>query len=479
MKWLLLIFGLCGTACLSARPLIAAPPNGELDRRAIGASEGSLSRAELQLELDIDRSRLDLAELHEAVSLERAELALGVERLLREVEALESELSRGREREASLETDLEQIQRESAFLDEVIVFIDGLSREYRRAFETRIHVAEFQRYEHRLAEVDGALKGDTPIDRLKAIPLLLEIASSHMDAHVGGDAFPGTALDMSGNVHEGSFALAGPVGYFASRDSGVAGVVIQQLGSLNPTVFGVPGPVGAPEAIRSLMEGEEASVPVDITLGSAVKLRHADESLLEHARKGGITMIPLLVLAAACLLLGLYKFVSLHMIRTRGSEGKIMRVLSAIKENRPEAAQELARKLPRPIGPVIREGVRYREAPKEQLEEILTERILAQAPGIDRLLTPLAVCASAAPLLGLLGTVTGMMHTFKLITIFGTGDATRLSSGISEALVTTEFGLMIAIPALLIHAYLSRRARKAVTHAQQSALIFVNALKLK
>jgi biopolymer transport protein ExbB len=106
------------------------------------------------------------------------------------------------------------------------------------------------------------------------------------------------------------------------------------------------------------------------------------------------------------------------------------------------------------------------------------EQILSQVPLLERFLSPLAVCASVAPLLGLLGTVTGMIHTFNLITVFGTGDAKLLSGGISEALITTEVGLMIAVPALLIHAYLSRRVRRAVALTQQTAIMFVNATKL-
>ena len=72
-----------------------------------------------------------------------------------------------------------------------------------------------------------------------------------------------------------------------------------------------------------------------------------------------------------------------------------------------------------------------------------------------------------------------MIHTFRLITVFGTGDARLLSSGISEALVTTEVGLMIAIPALLFHAYLSRRVRRTVGMTQEVAVAFVNGITLK
>ena len=77
--------------------------------------------------------------------------------------------------------------------------------------------------------------------------------------------------------------------------------------------------------------------------------------------------------------------------------------------------------------------------------------MLRVRPTLERFLPFLAITAAAAPLLGLLGTVIGMIKTFQLITIFGTGDAKSLSSGISEALVTTALGLSVAIPILILH----------------------------
>jgi len=79
---------------------------------------------------------------------------------------------------------------------------------------------------------------------------------------------------------------------------------------------------------------------------------------------------------------------------------------------------------------------------------------------MNRWLPVIALTAGVSPLLGLLGTVTGMIKTFQLISLFGAGDAKLLSSGISEALITTEFGLVVAIPALVFHTYLQRRAKK-------------------
>jgi biopolymer transport protein ExbB len=105
---------------------------------------------------------------------------------------------------------------------------------------------------------------------------------------------------------------------------------------------------------------------------------------------------------------------------------------------------------------------------------MLFERILRVRPRLERFLPFLAITAAAAPLLGLLGTVIGMIKTFQLITIFGTGDAKSLSSGISEALVTTALGLCVAIPTLILHGALSRMARHKVGLLEQISVAFVN-----
>lgn len=89
----------------------------------------------------------------------------------------------------------------------------------------------------------------------------------------------------------------------------------------------------------------------------------------------------------------------------------------------------------------------------------------------------IAVTAATAPLLGLLGTVSGMIRTFNVITVSGTGDAKPLAGGISEALVTTLFGLVVAIPALIIHALLSRRCQGIAQTTEKLGLTLVNGLR--
>jgi biopolymer transport protein ExbB len=122
-------------------------------------------------------------------------------------------------------------------------------------------------------------------------------------------------------------------------------------------------------------------------------------------------------------------------------------------------------------------GVEHMGEPAELVEEVMYEHGMSARLKLQRFLPFVAICASSAPLLGLLGTVTGIMNTFKLITVFGTGDVKTLSSGISEALITTEYGLIVAIPSLLLHAFLSRKAKAIGDDMDKAAIAFLNELK--
>ncbi|MCA9446607.1 MAG: MotA/TolQ/ExbB proton channel family protein, partial [Candidatus Omnitrophica bacterium] len=111
---------------------------------------------------------------------------------------------------------------------------------------------------------------------------------------------------------------------------------------------------------------------------------------------------------------------------------------------------------------------------RELIEEVMYEKVLSARLKLDKYLAFIAISAASAPLLGLLGTVTGIINTFKLITVFGSGDVKTLSGGISEALITTEFGLIVAIPSLLLHALLSRKSSSIVSEMEKSAVALIN-----
>jgi len=120
---------------------------------------------------------------------------------------------------------------------------------------------------------------------------------------------------------------------------------------------------------------------------------------------------------------------------------------------------------------LVRNFSRQRTGDAELDKRVLAECAIKLRPTLSRNLSVIAALGSVAPLLGLLGTVSGMIATFNVISAIGTGNARPLAGGISEALVATEAGLLVAIPGLLLSASLSRRAHRISYHLDQTLLV--------
>jgi len=274
---------------------------------------------------------------------------------------------------------------------------------------------------------------------------------------IGGVRFEGEAVASSdGTVKEGRFFLLGPSALFQSEDGSVVGSAEQRLGSTEPTVLPFSDPQDT-AAAAALLRGEGGRFPLDPTLGKAHKIESTEDTLWEHVQKGGPVMVPIFVLAGLSLLVALYKWI-LNAV-SRGDGAEVERASGRIKG---------------PVGRMLGAGVAHIRHPRQLIEEVMYERVLESKLKLQRLLPFIAITAAAAPLLGLLGTVTGIINTFRMITVFGTGDVKTLSGGISEALITTKFGLIVAIPSLLLHAFLSRKVRGVIDQMEKSAMSFVN-----
>lgn len=457
MKRVLVLSLLLPLAALRTEPLAQVNEVLVRTRQDLVAARAELERAHAEL-------RASKQEILERLASHEAELA--------ELEARQAELAAERREDRDALAGL-ALRGENA--RQLETFLAGLLREYRLAFETRIDAADADRLGPALEAIDARL--DQPGETAALLEDLLDLSFARIGEAVGGNRFSGLALGLDGVRHEGRFARLGPLGYFAASGDGPTGPTAQRPGSRLPTVYGRLDEARRNE-MRALVETGAGTVPVDASLGLALHVEEARETLAEHLRKGGLTMVPLLGLGGFCLILAVFKFLSLLLASGRADISRVAEILEALRADDEAGAKALAARLRRPLRPVVEDGIANRAMEKAHLEEILYERMLAQTPRLERFLAPLAVCASTAPLLGLLGTVTGMIHTFRLITVFGTGDASLLSAGISEALITTEVGLVIAIPALLCHAYLSRRVRGILAGTQEATVVFVNGLWL-
>jgi biopolymer transport protein ExbB len=130
-----------------------------------------------------------------------------------------------------------------------------------------------------------------------------------------------------------------------------------------------------------------------------------------------------------------------------------------------------------PLGKIIASGVLTRDRRREVIRESIEETGRHVVHELERYLNTLGTIASISPLLGLLGTVIGMIRVFNVITLQGVGDPTILAGGISEALITTAAGLTVAIPSLMFYRYFRGRIDEYVVGMEQEALLLVDILQ--
>ncbi len=204
-----------------------------------------------------------------------------------------------------------------------------------------------------------------------------------------------------------------------------------------------------------LQQANTGVVPfaLDPTGGSILGLLVQAPDTSEQVHQGGAVGYVILGVGLLALLIALERFVSLMLMG-----GKIRRQL------KDDTARD-----DNPLGRVMKVKDQYPNVAYDTLELKLSEAILREMPKITRNLTLIKIISVVAPLLGLLGTVTGMINTFQAITLFGTGDPKLMAGGISQALVTTVLGLVVAIPTVFLYTLLNTRSKGLLLILQEQS----------
>ena len=218
------------------------------------------------------------------------------------------------------------------------------------------------------------------------------------------------------------------------------------------------------KAFTSSKDSAYSMVPVDVLLSTELSSEMANhqektwkDELREFFKNGGILMYPIVTLFALGLLVALWRFVWLMVVGFGGLSTR--RCIKALKKGDIDTARQLSAKAHGKVGKVLKTVLAKNYAGREGAEKALEELF--------------------SPLLGLLGTVMGMIELFDVITMHGTSDPKLLAGGISIALVTTEAGLIVAIPLQLIHTFLMNRADALRTRMESAGLTVLNALWIK
>ncbi|MCA6064045.1 MotA/TolQ/ExbB proton channel family protein [Thalassolituus marinus] len=198
--------------------------------------------------------------------------------------------------------------------------------------------------------------------------------------------------------------------------------------------------------------------------------------MLEIIQSGGWMMVPIIICSILALGITVERFWTLRSVQIAPRD-LLARVWGWMKNHQLDSARIKELRASSPLGRVLAAGLMNsrhgRQIMKESIEEVASHEIHE----MERYLNALGTVAAVAPLMGLLGTVFGMIQVFSEIMAQGTGQANVLAGGISEALITTAAGLIVGIPALIAHRSLQRRVDELVVFMEQEAIKLVDVLQ--
>jgi len=436
---------------------------------------GSLSKVTEEFQKRLDRVTVDLAQHRKEVETEKVPLTKKLAELEEKIIEARKEYDQVIRTRDMRTLDVTNLKSQIKSREDTTNYLSNLLDEFVRNSEGRFHQSEAERYGDIIeTKRNAALNANlTMQEKIQARLDLLDLLAGRLESGLGGEVFDAPAVNnKTGVVSQGKLLLLGPLGYFATEDGTQRGLADSQLNSASTVIKELPEEVNV-DGIREVIFKGEGILPVDATRGSAFKVEQTKDTVMDQIRKGGPVMYPIVVLGIIAVLIGLLKWLHISLVK-RPSNKNVKKFLAALDANDKATAEAIVKKNGGPVGKMMTAAVTHYNDPPTMMEEAMFECVLDARASLNSWIPLIKIASAVEPLLGLLGTVTGMINTFKLITIFGTGDASTFSSGISEALLTTMWGLVTAIPCLLMAAFLSRKARSALDEMEKLAVRLMN-----
>lgn len=357
--------------------------------------------------------------------------------------------------ELDIAAKLDQLQERKGSLTELFGHVTSAAGDARAVFQTSMTGAEFGT--ERLDEVDKLIELTSSTDSLPTIEQLEQLWYEIQRETVA-----------SGEVTRFSASVVNPDGTQSNRDVVRIGVwnTVTEDGQYTEFLpananLGILGRQPAGRYISAAAELASSSGgvhpigldPTGPSGGSFLSALIAAPTIEERWHQGGVVGYIITGIGVFSILLALVRLVFLT-----GTGAKVSAQLKSKTANKNN-----------PLGRVLAVHQENPSMDTETLELKLSEAVLRELPRIETGLTLLKIIAAVAPLLGLLGTVTGMIITFQAITIFGAGDPKAMAGGISQALITTVLGLVVAIPTVLLHTVVSGRAKRIINVLEQES----------
>lgn len=435
------------TAALCAAPLVHAAEQAQparSPRELLQLIEQGQARDAAEQRQRLEAFRREAARQDQILRERRAEL----ERLERLSSELEARFREGEQNVSQLSVQLDQ---RLGSLKEMFGVLQQVAGDLRGVVNASVISSQ---YPDREAFLDGLIEKAGSSAKLPSIEEIERLwFEMQRETVASGEIVryraPVTTVD--GEVHEREVVRVGAFNVIADGEYLHYVPETQRLGEL----------ARQPSAryLSVVEEFEQAGAGVqpfwlDPSRGALLSLLIQAPELTERVNQGGTIGYIIIALGVLALILAAERFFVLWNIDRR--------VTRQMNETEPRDDN--------PLGRIMAIYNKYRTTDRETLELRLGEGIVQETPRLSRFLPLLKIIAVVAPLLGLLGTVTGMINTFQAITLFGTGDPQIMAGGISQALVTTVLGLCVAVPTVLLHTLVATRSRRIVQTLEERAV---------
>ncbi|BBN82523.1 flagellar motor protein MotA [Pseudoalteromonas sp. A25] len=400
----------------------------------------------------VSESKIALSKLQASINNQSLQYQKKLEQSLREVEALRAQA--------------ESIQRAS---DEKVISYERLSERVRRwreqdNYQKMVMQSFFEQQSISLSDYqnsNGVFSLSSSMFNTLKLELVNKLSPNWQEKPV---------VNAEGEVVDFRVLKIGPLELAYNSELEQGGLLTKKVNQTLPKIIPNIYSAAQIESLATFADTGSGFVTFDPTLGNAEKLLHKQDSIISHIQKGGVWALPIL----------LFGFVALVATLTKGYQ--LFRL--------PKPSHDFIEKIKQTDINSLQMSVHFKGAEKalldiavnnpvsEYRDDQLVAFLMQYRYRVESYLGVVATSAAIAPLLGLLGTVSGMINTFMMMNTFGTGDAATVSGGISEALVTTELGLIVAIPSLIMSALLNRKAKSLNSKLEANA-IQLSKLELK
>lgn len=377
------------------------------------------------------KRKADFKKTEQELKAEKAALVAKRNALQAEADKLSAQFSKNENSLARLE---EKLRLETGSLGEIFGVVRQNAKEIRAELENSVTGVDRQQYASVIDDIVAA----------KSLPSMKQLIglwhamdeqihasgeiSTHDIAFIDGEG----RTQTTSATRIGALGLVTEQGYVNWNNARKDAIAYQKQPDNGPTS----------SSLASIEQGETAAVVLDPSRGTLLEQLAQAPTLQQRLEAGGVIGKIILVLLAVGLIIGVYRGIVLAIARQ-----KIQAQLKT--PNQPGN---------NPLGRILSVYNKEQNRSVEALELRLLEAVVDEQTGLEKGLSMLKLLAALAPMLGLLGTVTGMIETFQVITQFGNGDPKVMAGGISMALVTTVLGLVAAMPLLLAHNILSTQA---------------------